>query len=292
MKETVSFQFVTSHDLGPEGWLEAQRRFPECCFPGTPVCSFQGGYDADDPRLREVMGFLASHGWQPSKGWFGKLGPKEYWLRIKRKYSKSDFDTFQYFIFGGGGSPWEGGGGVDETPLTVLSTKGMKPDDIRMVGLQRRVVPQRVRAIFEAEGVRHVTFHATLVAPGWPTDFSKILTWEEMHEEPWWELRSDVVLPPLSPRCRLSDLDGNDYNPDGPFRGLYVEEGNHENPEMHYRASDLAKLPEFDVALTRENLGAGNRDEIGTLVCSQRFRKMCQKHKLKVGFWPVRVDPE
>lgn len=67
---------------------------------------------------------------------------------------------------------------------------------------------------------------------------------------------------------------------------------NHESPEMHDRASDLARLREVDVALTRENLGAGNRDEIGTLVCSQRFRKVCQKHTPKVGFWPVRVDPE
>ena len=288
MKEFISFQHMSVSNLGEDLYQELQKRFPEHCTPGR---NFLGGYPANHPRLREIMDFLASNGWHPSKGWFGKLGPTQYWLRIQRKYSKSDFDTFQYFIFGGGGSPWSGGG-IPQSPHTVVSTKGMKPDDMRVVGLQRRVVPQRVRAIFESEGVRHVTFHPTLVAPGWPTDFSKLLTWEEMHEEPWWELRSDVVLPPLSPRCRLSDLDGNDYNPDGPFRGLYVEEGNHENPEMHYRASDLAKLPEFDVALTRENLGAGNRDEIGTLVCSQRFRKVCQKHKLKVGFWPVRVDPE
>ncbi|MFZ2874794.1 MAG: hypothetical protein WAZ94_09965 [Phycisphaerales bacterium] len=70
------------------------------------------------------------------------------------------------------------------------------------------------------------------------------------------------------------------------------EGNNHENPERHSRERDLAKLPEFDVALTRENLGAGNRDGIGTLVCSQRFRRVCQKHKLKIGFCPVRVDPE
>ncbi len=291
MTETVTFQGMGPDNLGFELFDELKQKFPECYFPGTPVGSFQGGYPADHPRLREIMDFLASHGWHPKPSWFKRRGPKQYWLRIKRKYSKSDFDTFQYFIFGGGGSPWSGGG-IPEAPHTVVSTKGMKPDDLRVVGLQRRVVPQRVRDIFESEGIRHVTFHPTLVAPGWPTDFSKLLTWEEMHEEPWWELRSDVVLPALSPRCRLSDLDGNDYNPDGPFRGLYVEEGNHENPEMHYRASDLAKLPEFDVALTRENLGAGNRDEIGTLVCSQRFRKVCQKHKLKIGFWPVRVDPE
>lgn len=85
---------------------------------------------------------------------------------------------------------------------------------------------------------------------------------------------------------------GTSRNPDGPFRGLYGEEGNHENPEKHSRASDLARLPEFDVALTRENLGAGNRDELGTLVCSQRFRKVCQKHTRKIGGRPVRVDPE
>ena len=38
--------------------------------------------------------------------------------------------------------------------------------------------------------------------------------------------------------------------------------------------------------------GAGNRDEIATLVCSQRFRQVCLKHKLKIGFWPVRVDEQ
>lgn len=224
------------------------------------------------------------------------MGPKEYWLRIKRRYTKKDFDTLEYFTFGGGGSPW-GGGGLPHAPCTVLATKGMKPDDIRMVGSQRRVVPQRVRAIFEAEGVRHVTFLPTMLCPQWGsksrhTEWTKFLTWEEIHEEPWWEMSSDVRLPPVSPTCRLATLDGEDYDPEKPFRGLFLEEGNYEQPEMHYRRSDLAKVPPFDIALTHENFGAGNRDEIATLVCSQRFRQVCLKHKLKIGFWPVRVDEQ
>lgn len=275
-------------NLGPDLFAKVQAKFPEWCTPGR---NFQGGYPSTDPRLREILDYLAEHGWHPGKGWFQKRGPKEYWLRIRRTYAKKDFDTFEYLIFGGGGTPWSGGR-VPESPHLVLSTKNMKSDDVRMVGMQGRVVPDRVRKILEAEEIRHITFLPTLLAPGWPSKFDRFITWEEMHEEPWWEVQSDIRLPPVSPRCRLVDVTGAPYDPNGPFKGLYVEEGNYENPEMHYRASGLAKLPPFDIALTHENFGAGNRDEIGTLIVSQRFRQVCLKHKLKVGFWPVRVDPE
>ncbi|CAG1002008.1 hypothetical protein PHYC_02961 [Phycisphaerales bacterium] len=288
MKEFITFQGMDFGNLGLDLYSDLQTRFPECCTPGR---NFLGGYPNGHPRLKEILEFLADHGWYPGRGWFQRRGPKEYWLRIKRHYDKKDFDAFEYLIFGGGGTPWSGGR-VPQSPHLLLSMKNMKVDDVRMVGMQGRVVPERVRRILEAEQIRHIVFLPTLLAPGWPTAFDRFMSWEDMHEEPWWEIQSDLRLPPLSSRCRLVDAAGEPYNPHGPFKGLYVEEGNYENPEMHYRASDLAQLPSFDIALTHENFGAGNRDEIGTLVVSQRFRQVCIKHNLKVGFWPVRVDPE
>lgn len=104
-----------------------------------------------------------------------------------------------------------------------------------------------------------------------------------------WSLRSERILPRLSPRCHLVDRDGNPFTGDYSKACVLVED-RYYTPECHYQAGDLDAMEPFDVALTHESFGA-HPTAYRDLVYSQRFRALCLEHGIKMEWWPVRIDP-
>ena len=109
-------------------------------------------------------------------------------------------------------------------------------------------------------------------------------------EDTWWELESDLELPPVSPSMTLETRDGR------PFRGDFTEgclrrEGFHTHTELHYRKSDLERYGPFDAARTYEHFHPrGPAPMSRAFVVSHRFYQICRDHGIRTRFVPVRID--
>jgi len=110
----------------------------------------------------------------------------------------------------------------------------------------------------------------------------------------YWELDGDFTMPPLSPSMEFVDA-GMKSVLSGDFaNGFQRKDGFYTHPELHYRASDLAALPEFDLARTYEPFSnRSGRDSFDCpLVASRRFYDFCVASGLETGWVPVRIDRE
>jgi len=113
----------------------------------------------------------------------------------------------------------------------------------------------------------------------------------------WWELTSDVILPPLrlGDGLVLLDCEGRPVRPGDFTNGCFPREGAVQNPELRYKASELAAMPPFDIAKTFEIFGnrpyAGRppSDDNRMTVVSQRFYQLCRSIDEKVSGRPVRI---
>ena len=150
------------------------------------------------------------------------------------------------------------------------------------------VVSDRLRTRMEQAGFQHLVFRETTTnkppKPPLPG--------------PYWQLWSDLILPPLSPRMFLFGEKDQPYERiafDGDYeKNWFPREG--EFPpdvlffpmELRYEPGVLEALPPFDLALTRELIGSTS---LRALVVSQRFYQFCAAEKLPMRWLPVRTDP-
>ncbi len=96
--------------------------------------------------------------------------------------------------------------------------------------------------------------------------------------EPFWELRSTVVLP----RMVNSVIDTTvDWHPE-----RYLVQDPYGEP--HYRRSELEPLGAFDIAHTFERLSSGSPG----LIVSQRFYRHCLTNQIPLEVRPARIDPD
>ena len=112
-------------------------------------------------------------------------------------------------------------------------------------------------------------------------------------EQKVWVVWSELTLPPMKNLCFDDAGERFRYQERETFRrGCYVFEGHFSRGEIHYQRGALAKLGEFDIALTTERFGG-----IGALqpfvVMSQRFRHFMEDELgLEMIGAPVRVDDD
>ena len=104
-------------------------------------------------------------------------------------------------------------------------------------------------------------------------------------------------MPPLLNRL-VHVTDGEDCDPAIKEKGCAVDDF-YFPPILRFNAQDIRTLEPFDFALTRELFGSGDkmRDPVfpdpimrPELIVSQRFRKWCEKKKLKVYWMPVTLE--
>lgn len=147
------------------------------------------------------------------------------------------------------------------------------------------VVSDRVRRLLDASGLRGFRFAPTAIEDD--TDRPIIdLSWDEIGE-PWWELVPEHILPPMAPWMPFMDVNGNPVSADH-SAAYHVRPALMSTP-CHYRRSDLALPPEFDVYGTHERFFRPVEHERVPIV-SQRFYRFCVENNLKCGFQPVRLD--
>lgn len=263
--------------------------------------SLSCGFNEQDPKLHTFMTILRDAGLNPRLEPWRKLADKEYVYNIRREYTHSDYMQCDYLhIVSCGQSPWVGW--LSENKHTLILKHGGRPWSARDASFADTGLPlcsSRLRANIEQQGLRGVQFRPCELRrnPSDP-DGGRVISWSEVNDEPWWQITSEVTLPPLSPVMTLLDVQGKPQR----VRGVWPWEGAYELAELHYRAADLAALvpitpgdcgvkmtTPFDAALTFEHIRGLYEHQ--QLIVSRAFYELSKELCLPWEFVPVRVDP-
>ena len=259
-----------------------------------------------DARARKVLEVLAHHGWTPRTSTTPE-GIREgiFTLHVHRHYDSGELDTFSYLRF----KPSEYLCNCDVKGRQIDNHSGpyrdqtintgriqLEPEFLRkeldfasaeISGLWP-VVPNRVKHLLDSANLRHILFMPTSLVK-WnrrPLSMTK-LDWKS-YGDPWWEVGSDLRLPPQLP---ASVSPNQPIAVDAIVGGKDLPDSLYAPCEYRYRASDLEAFEPFDLAHTHEGWAA-NLPQLHDrpLIASQRFRQICLQHGFKADWAPVRVE--
>lgn len=304
MRERASISGISPETVGQALFDELRRINPDGYGVGRPSWHpphkpaewLDVRLGKDDPRVEAILGVLAQRGFTPWLG-FRKMAPKQFQLMILREFDESDLAACEFlqpdFGHAADAADRDEAGRI-KVNATTLPRKG---------GLawchRGHLVSEAVRRGLVAAGLQRLRFLPTSIG-----DHSSVDEGEnevvEYDGRTWWELTTDVVLPPilLSGGLALLDCDGQPVRHGDFTNGCFLREGAVQNPELRYRASDLAALAPFDIAKTFEIFGnrpyAGRppNDDNRLTVVSQRFYQACRSINENVHGSPVRIVEE
>lgn len=306
MKTFAHVGGIYKHEIGESAFTEFLRVYPEG-KTGSQGHSFRAALPVDDPRLTQIFDLTRALGlrrWDetiPASEW--RTG-KYYNLALDRRYNALDYRQFDLFelrlpsvtcLF----KVRRGPSGLLEIPLPPWpeEVNALSSDFLWGDGTTYHFyfVAKQISDALSAADLAHFTLSPT-------TRFEAYPPADENSAEggdpaglsgPFWEVNSDLVMPPVSPTMELADRDGRRLWP-GRATRIYRKEGIYSWPELHYRASDLRAIGPFDIARTFENFGWGGEERMpdqSPVIVSKRFYDVCQKHGFKMDWLPVHVDP-
>lgn len=246
--------------------------YPEGVSPrsGDFVCDLI----VDDPRLEKLLQCLGEFGFTPGSFKFQK--PKgQFSYRIDREYEKDDYESCEYLVL------WA----KDYLADTIRNANG---------NIELKTMPKKIANIAACEygdvisdrllsklcewDFRYLAYYdvqiATKCTPQTTTKF--------------YELFSELRLPPLHPKCTLFTNNGEPFEPRMKV-GCFLVEGHYNPAELHYLESSIRPLEPFDFAYTHEGFGGF---QMPFIVVSKRVYDFFQANKLDVTFVPVRIDPD
>lgn len=245
---------------------------------------FRAYLDSNDEHVQKILNCLTQHGLHPWPDGRPIQRGKEYKLKYFRQYdSIQDLASLPYVeLFPG--EDFIGNGSSRNLAREYSMLDEPCSYEISMLCTPLAfIVAQRAREALDA---------ANLIGLKWlpvkkeykSADFGLI-----DEEDVWWELVSDIILPPVSPSMTLVTREFK------PFRGDFSEgclrrEEFYVHPELHYRREDLEQFEAFDAAYTYEMFAEHPRNDNRAMVVSNKFYQVCKEHNLRTGFVPVRLD--
>lgn len=239
---------------------------------------------SDQPTLR-LLEILRNHGLRPRLPGSGAKRDNECLLRIYRVLDPADCEACELLEL----HPHVAHeyGTRKNNRYCIHTSRWYRHADFSRSDGSSVVVSDRVRRLLDASDLRGFRFDSTTIEDD--TDRPIIdLSWDEIGE-PWWELIPEHILPPMAPWMPFMDVHGNPIRADHPA-AYHVRPALMSTP-CHYRRSDLALPPEFDVYGTHERFFRPVEHERVPIV-SQRFYRFCVENNLKCAFQPVRLDPD
>lgn len=242
-----------------------------------------------DDKLSAILEWLHGHGLKPFDVFVTKSGERDrFRLARHREYDAADFAGVRYARLW----PTARGNGLfrdERGRVKMIEGDFPRRADLVRTPLSWVVVPDRVKAVIDAERFRGVAFRPTVLVGGSKLPSEAVPKPWSRFGEPWWELTSDVVLPPLSPTMEVYDEVGNLVSGGDCSGGCYPREGHYVQPEYRYRAEDLARVEPFDFARTAEVFGCAGHTDTWHYVGSRQIRELCLGHKWKCDWIPVRL---
>ena len=208
--------------------------------------------------------------------------------KIHREYDDTDLEAVDFlYLKSMDAEPWSGWLTPDGESL--LLTKESAPKRRRLSWFASTGQPLCVESIkqrLEREEFVGLSFRPAILVEKahLPTGGTQI-AWEDWGSEPWYQLISDLRLPPLAPTMDLRDVNGQPARE----RGVWPKEGSYAVAELHYRERDIRAVEPFDVAMTHETIYRRS-DAYRRLIVSQRFYQLARELGLAWEFLPVRLD--
>jgi hypothetical protein len=240
---------------------------------------------SDDPRTIRVIERLARAGFTPWTNPFLNPLPNQYSMKLEHVYEPSDLADVEYFV------PmariYSEGLTRTTTGLIELDAGKLVPDaDVAFSDLFKTIVSGRIKEILTSAAPRHLYFKPTVLTRGGYEDSSIP---RQSIGSPFWEVTSDLTLPPLASTCTLLNNEGVECR--GDFSsGCFLREGLFANPEPHYTRESIEASSPFDAALSQERFGIAPKDEDRLLIVSRRFREQLLGAWVEIDWTPVRVD--
>lgn len=279
MKTMVRFLGISPGETGPELYQKLCEIYPA----GRKEGSFWFTLPEEDARTRALLDCLERYGFHPCKGLDYKQ-PHEFLMDLDRVYDAQELAQASYLV------PWPQvsfGPNVYRTEAGVLELEvdGVVPNaGIAVGGGRWLIVSDTIKRRMEQADLRHVLFRETVLDKP-----------DRAPRKPFWELTSDLILPPLSPPCVLINDFGQSF--DGDYdkgcllrEGLFVPEVLYKPQQLHYAADALEPLPAFDLALTHEQFGRKTR-LLRQRVASAQLYAFCIANHLKIDWRPVHIIP-
>jgi hypothetical protein len=246
----------------PDFYAEIAQLYPG----GNRSLSFHLEAQPDDEEgarlVQHIAALCKQRGLDKVRGAYSQL--------VMPHYDKTDLQTAPLLWLLGGRKMFKGinSGQRDESGRIVLPATEAKPT-IKIASIFPKpwiVVSSATRSVLEsgdliAIGFEHVAIHGHSIHAA---------------NEPFWELRSTLVLPKMSNSVIYPE----------PAWGHTAYTIQDPCVEPHYRQSELESVGLFDIARTFERCHDGSQE----LIVSQRFYQHCLKHKVPLRVKPVRLD--
>ncbi len=254
----------------------------------------------DHLRLKELIEHMHNLGWVHATD-----GPRDrgrYRILRRREYDDADLDGLELLQLATPHPPildmvfiqreqWESLGLVPPCPdygVTGVQSRGLPPAGVltshghRLFGI---FVHEQTRVALAEGGFSHLRFLpfplAREVEIG-GRDVAEIKPYPK-NRGPWWMMDSTVRMPIPSDTLLETTRQPGVYQAPSEKCMPLIEKG-WEDVELHYRRSDLASLPPFDVARAR------SCNERAPIIVNQRFRQFCRERGLQFTFRPVRIE--
>ncbi|MEM8781537.1 MAG: hypothetical protein AAGE65_01660 [Planctomycetota bacterium] len=294
MKYQVTISGLHSKDLGEDFISELKGIFDD----GHPSHYFSmGKVDENDERIPAVLSKLADAGLEPWEEESRFISGQEFAYIRFRIYEEEDFENCDYFMLNPSASTPSGYrvDGLIELKLRgedrMYSSSGLNQiADLMCINAGWYIVPERTKARLEASDLAGPSFRPTKLITGYHTN-KEYFDWQQELGSEWWELISDVIMPPLSETTELRDRKSQPLTDRHDFSGgVYPREGFFDTAEFHYRRSDLEAMPLFDLARTYEPMGVKAEYDQRPLIASRRFFDFCCEHDIETNWVPVRID--
>ena len=269
---------------------------------GSAGHSFTSKLPVDDERTVAILAVLEAGGLHPQGSFLASAEQAPHFIyALHRVYSDEELLQYDLLELRAPSGAFNGAERGEDGDLIIPegllpSPAGLDQWDF-LSGYGRHTwifVPTRAKVILDSAQMLRLLFHP---ARFWPQNMA-LSDWPTVQQVTgirFWEIDTDITLPPVSSSVDLRDEFGNTVRPGGGRVRVHAREGDYAYPQLHYNASEIDALPRFDIARTYENFFPAPtreyRKDFSTIIVSKRFFEVCRSNGLKADWIPVHVDP-
>jgi len=299
MKILAYIGAIFREDIGDANFNALLRTYPEG-QKGDTGHFFESRLPVDDRRTSQILKLLESIGMRKRRDQTAGKGIGRFSYNLHRVYATEELSNCEFLEFRPvDGAYHEAERNTDGSLFVAegrLASEGWKDRAfISAYGTDSWVfAPAKTKRILDVEELLGLAWRPV---DYWPSG-SELEPRESLLKRigrPFWELDSEIDLPPVADTVELRDEEKSVVVPGTRRVGVYLIDGEYARPELHYKASQIAALGPFDIGRTYENFGtsaaAEYRRDRSKIVVSARFFTACQAHGLQADWLPVHIDP-
>ena len=233
---------------------------------------FQCDLFENDPRLKRVWEILLENGLAPRDQL--KQNEIPFCFEMERVYNASELRAATYL------TPWARNEFDveyrDEQKRILLNRQHIKRDRQAGFATMSMIVSLALKQKLESAGFLNLVFLPVCL--------------DEKPTDQWWEMTSEIRLPPVAPPCEVMYFRGGKPFDGDYSQSLILREGFYQWPELHYRQSEIKPLEPFYCARSIEGFAVVEYDRL--FVISNRLYRFLEAEKARLKWTPVRINQD